>query len=433
MNVKEEKMLSILVTNDDGIDSPALTLLVEKLADHGEVYVAAPADQQSAKSQSITFLREIHAEEIEIKGAERAWAVDGTPTDCVKWALGRLVEDGIRPDFLFSGINLGANLGLAAYYSGTIGAAREGALNGVRSIALSVGKYDSEELHFDYILGMLPRIMELSLKVSPSTIVSVNAPDLPSWKIKGLRIVPAAPFGYGEAYEFEYAGGGNYQMKSRRIPGGSGRRYDFDWMSEGYAVVSPLPTSIADPVALMKLRDEAQESECLAVIVDAQEELLGIIRKPEKFSAGIERFARCIARMNLPMIITETYGQGKTIDAVAQYSAEAEYVERTAPDAWTAPDMDARVSALGPDRVYIAGALANTAVRATVLGFLERGYSVTVAKDCCAATSGGERKMAMKELREAGCRIETSETVLMELAGSCSKQVLDAVKKILFS
>ena len=426
-------MLKVLVTNDDGIDSAGLTELVEKLADHAEVYVAAPADQQSAKSQSITFLREIHAESREVKGAAAAWTVDGTPTDCVKWAIGMLAEDGIQPDFLFSGINIGTNLGLAAYYSGTIAAAREGALNGIRSIALSVGRFEKGSNHFDYVLGLLPRLMDMALKVSPSTIISVNAPDLPSWEIKGLRVVPAAPFGYGENYIFVHTEDMNFQMMSEKIPADGSMRYDFDWVAKGYAVVSPLPTTISDPVALMKLRDEVQEAECLAVIIDAQEDMLGIIKKPEKFAGNTERFARCISRMGIPMIITETFGQGKTLEGVTRYAAEAERVERTVPDAWTSPDMESKVSALGPDKVFIAGALVNAAVKQTAEGFLGRGYEVTIVEDCCAATSKHERKMAIEELREEGCRIETSESVIMRLAGGCSKQVLDAVKNIVFS
>ena len=428
-------MIKVLVTNDDGIDAAGLTALTEKLADHAEVYVVAPADQQSAKSQSITFLREVHAEEREVRGAVRAWTVDGTPTDCVKWAISRLGNEGITPDFLFSGINLGMNLGLAAYYSGTIGAAREGALNGIRSIALSVGHYNlnHETMCFDYVLGQLPRFMEMSLKLSPSTLISVNAPEVPSWKIKGLRIVPAAPFGYAERYMFAETGGGNFQLKSEKTGTDDKMRYDFDWVEQGYATVSPLPTSIADPVALMKLRDQAQESECLAVITDAQQDVLKIIKKPRRFTENIERFARCIYRMNIPMLITETYGQGKTIKEVRKYADESEVVERTAPDAWTAPDMERNVSALGPDRVVIAGALANTAVRETALGFLERGIEVIIAEDCCAATSKKERKKAMEDLADAGCRIESSESILMQLAGSCTKQVLDAVKNIVFA
>ena len=428
-------MIKVLVTNDDGIDAAGLISLVEKLADHAEVYVAAPADQQSAKSQSITFLRDVHAEEREVRGAVRAWMVDGTPTDCVKWAISRLGKDGIVPDFLFSGINLGMNLGLAAYYSGTIGAAREGALNGIRSIALSVGRYDTdhETKIFDYVLGQLPRFMDLSLKVSPSTLISVNAPEAPSWKIKGLRIVPAAPFGYAEKYMFTGTEDGGFRLRTEKTGTDDRMRYDFDWVNEGYATVSPLPTSIADPVALMKLRDQAHEAECLAVIIDAQQDVLDIIKKPRRFSENIERFAHCISRMNIPLLITETYGQGKTIKEVRRYSAESERVERIAPDAWTSPDMERNVSALGPDRAVIAGALANSAVKETALGFLERGFEVIVAEDCCAATSKKERKQAMEELREAGCRIASSETVIMELAGTCTKQVMDAVREILYS
>ena len=75
-------MLKVLVTNDDGIDSLGLRVLVEALAEHADVYVVAPQEEQSAKSHSITFLREVSAEEREMKGAVAAWALDGTPTDC---------------------------------------------------------------------------------------------------------------------------------------------------------------------------------------------------------------------------------------------------------------------------------------------------------------------------------------------------------------
>ena len=139
-------MINVLVTNDDGIDALGLRVLVEALAEHADVYVVAPKEEQSAKSHSITFLREVSAEEREVKGAVEAWALDGTPVDCVMWGLGRLKEEGIRPDFLFSGVNMGYNNGLAAYYSGTVAGAREGAINGIRSIALSNVTVDGVEV-----------------------------------------------------------------------------------------------------------------------------------------------------------------------------------------------------------------------------------------------------------------------------------------------
>ena len=153
-------MKRVLVTNDDGIQARGLTELVKALGKTCEVYAVAPAKQHSAKAMAITFLREVSVEKTEVEGAAEAYIVDGTPVDCVKWALRYFELRDIKFDYLFSGINLGANVGIAAYYSGTIGAAREGALNRVRSLALSVGTHDST--HFEYICSLAPRLMEIS-------------------------------------------------------------------------------------------------------------------------------------------------------------------------------------------------------------------------------------------------------------------------------
>jgi len=139
-DINESGLPKVLVTNDDGIDAHGLRILVDALSKHADVYVVAPADQQSGKSHSITFLREVTPQERDVKGAVAAWVLDGTPADCVMWAIDYLRdEEGVEPDFVISGINLGFNTGLAAYYSGTVAGAREGAINGIRSIALSVG------------------------------------------------------------------------------------------------------------------------------------------------------------------------------------------------------------------------------------------------------------------------------------------------------
>ena len=140
-DTKEINMPKVLVTNDDGIDAHGLRVLVDALSEHADIYVVAPATQQSGKSHSITFMREVTPKEREVKGAVAAWELDGTPADCVMWAIDYLRdEEGIEPDFVISGINLGFNTGLAAYYSGTVAGAREGAINGIRSIALFRGR-----------------------------------------------------------------------------------------------------------------------------------------------------------------------------------------------------------------------------------------------------------------------------------------------------
>lgn len=425
-------MIKVLVTNDDGIDVHGLTILVEALAEHADVYVVAPSEQQSGKSHSITFMREVAPEEREVKGAVAAWVMDGTPADCVMWAIDHLRDElDIEPDFVISGINLGYNAGLAAYYSGTIAGAREGAINGIRSIALSAGSHTAT--HFDYLLGLLPRLMEMSRRISPKTILNVNAPDLPSWDIKGVHVAEAAPRGYGVKFCFKRTENGNYQMGGHPDFTDDRMRYDMDWNEAGYVSVSPLPTTLSDPVALMRLKGQTMQEDCLTVIVDAQKDMLKRVKKPAKFEENITRLAHAVSRMGKPILFTETGGLGDLLPELSSYAGESEKVEHIHPDAWTSPDMEKFVDAVDFERVLIAGAASNAELLQTALGFIERGYEVTVLEDCCAAPKKSDHKVAMRDLEVAGCRISTLGTEVMKLAGSCTKQVLDSVKNILFA
>ena len=131
----------ILVSNDDGVDAPGNLALREALQDLGDVYTVAPQTEQSAKSHAITLEYPLRFREVE----DRIWAVDGTPADCVYVAFflkGLLPR---RPDLVVSGINHGPNLGNDVHYSGTVAAAREGALRGVPSIAFSNARSDMTE------------------------------------------------------------------------------------------------------------------------------------------------------------------------------------------------------------------------------------------------------------------------------------------------
>ena len=427
-----EEKKKILVTNDDGIDAKGLNDLVAELSRYAEVYVAAPSAQQSAKSQSLTFRRRVGIHEAEVEGASGAYAVDGAPADCVKLGLLKLSEAGIKPDHVISGINMGHNLGMCAYYSGTIAGAREGALNGIRSIALSAGDHDT--MRFDYVLGVLPRIMELSDLTDPHTLLSVNAPDLPSWEIKGLRTVAAAPHGYGEDFVFTNVGGSSYQLAP--VPARTDDRmlYDYDWVRAGYATVSPIPTSLEDPAALYRLSGAMNTSESLVVIVDAQEGMTERIRKPKRFRRNLGRFVHAAARLGLPVIVTKTYGRGELTDEVGRYagsSDEFEEVERLRPDAWTSPVLGRLTEALEADRVYIAGAATNIELFQTAAGFISRGYDVTVIDDCCSASDKNEHRTAAAELRSMGCHISTCETAVMLLAAGRDNGVRDSVMRIL--
>jgi 5'-nucleotidase len=127
--------MNILLTNDDGIDAPGLRAAFQALRDKGDVHVVAPSFERSACSHTITLRSPITVQRISHPCYGIAHSVDGTPADCVRLALAELVEDQI--DLTVSGINQGANAGVDTFYSGTVAAAREAAILGIRAIAFS--------------------------------------------------------------------------------------------------------------------------------------------------------------------------------------------------------------------------------------------------------------------------------------------------------
>jgi 5'-nucleotidase len=130
----------VLLTNDDGIGSPGLIAVLDALSAVAETVVIAPAQNQSAVARSITLRRAMTVTEVDLPGAAAAFAVDGTPVDCVRFAaLG--LGDGPY-DAIVSGANLGHNLGDDVTYSGTVAAALEGVLLGLPAIAVSQGAVD---------------------------------------------------------------------------------------------------------------------------------------------------------------------------------------------------------------------------------------------------------------------------------------------------
>jgi 5'-nucleotidase len=130
--VQEFSLVTILITNDDGINSEGLSVLAKALRELGEVFVVAPDRQRSAVGLSITIERPLRVESVD----ERTFSVDGMPADCVTLAVHRLMES--PPDLIVSGINNGQNLGYDIYHSGTVGAALVGTMFGIPSIAVSI-------------------------------------------------------------------------------------------------------------------------------------------------------------------------------------------------------------------------------------------------------------------------------------------------------
>lgn len=129
--------MKILVVNDDSISAPGLALLAKAAMELGDVWVVAPAHQCSAMSQKLSISGALKVERVEDfpVPVKAAYKVDGTPVDCVRVALQYILDE--RPDYVFSGINNGYNVGFEIAYSGTLGAAFEAVMNGIPAMAFS--------------------------------------------------------------------------------------------------------------------------------------------------------------------------------------------------------------------------------------------------------------------------------------------------------
>ena len=172
----------LLVTNDDGVDSPALQILVDALHDLGEVRVFAPDREQSGVGHGISLHRPLRVKEIR----ERWYMIDGTPTDCVLLAVREFLPR--RPDLVLSGINSGPNLGDDVTYSGTVAGAYEGMLLGIPSIALSNASHEPSDYKTAAKCGALLARHVLENGLPKDTVLNVNIPNLPFEKLEGIAI-----------------------------------------------------------------------------------------------------------------------------------------------------------------------------------------------------------------------------------------------------
>ena len=175
-----------LVTNDDGYLAPGIRTLTRALEPLGEVVVVAPDREQSATSHSLTLHHPLRVRET----ASGRYHVDGTPTDCVMLAVNAILDR--RPDYVFSGINHGGNMGEDVSYSGTVSAAMEGTLLGIPSVAVSLVHADESWLEgYESVVRRLARRITESpvQKLFPSdTLLNVNLPDRDPGTVEGVRI-----------------------------------------------------------------------------------------------------------------------------------------------------------------------------------------------------------------------------------------------------
>ncbi|MBP5625621.1 MAG: 5'/3'-nucleotidase SurE [Bacteroidales bacterium] len=215
--------MRILVTNDDGYEAKGLLTLVGILRKYGDVTVVAPKRPQSGMSMAVTMgFKPIAVKHLATKEGEDWWYLDGTPASCIKFGIDNVLMPA-RPDLVVSGINHGSNAATASIYSGTIGAAMEGAVNGIPAIGVSLDTFDPDA-DFSGVETLLPQILD---KLLPQlgrrygTYYNINFPDLPAAGIRGVRVTR---MGYAH-WEHEYQDYGRFLDERGHIPSEEDCRY----------------------------------------------------------------------------------------------------------------------------------------------------------------------------------------------------------------
>ena len=240
----------ILITNDDGYHSEGIEALEAAMKMVGEVYVVAPASEQSGASHSLTLSRPLRIRQID----GRHWTVDGTPTDCVTLALNRILPPELRPDICVSGINHGANLGDDASYSGTVAGAIEATILGVPGIAMSL--VAGRNYDFTESAVVAKRVAEKALAEGLPEFTFVNV-NVPKGVPKGIKVTKQG-FKAAKPVISEHMDprGKPYYWIGEvrdgfRAEGGT----DFEAIEEGYVSVTPMRADLTNYAVLEELRD----------------------------------------------------------------------------------------------------------------------------------------------------------------------------------
>jgi len=258
----------MLLSNDDGIDSPGLAALRAAVADLGDVTVVAPADPQSAMGHAITLRRPLAVRRIRVgQGAEafKGIRVDGRPADCVRLAIRNLMPS--RPDLVLAGINAGANVGANVFYSGTVAAAAEAAMFGIPAVAFSAGLREHEpippEEYADiaaWCRRVLGRLIDRGL--SPGDLFNVNVPPLSgptgNRSPRAVCVVPQSTSGVDDEYVLmpdSAAGEERYRLGDVYAHRPDPTDTDVTRLADGCITVTPLHVDLTHHARLRDMRE----------------------------------------------------------------------------------------------------------------------------------------------------------------------------------
>lgn len=262
----------ILITNDDGVQSENICALARALSPYGEVFVFAPEHEQSGVSHAFTVRRGLSLKTVDLgeaAGSARAYSMDGTPADCVKFALGHfalygLSTEGAGPgplagsfDVCFSGVNVGENSGVSSLYSGTVAGARESALWGVPGIALSLRGTGAELLQAaaDFAAKVVKE--RLFGAIPKGVFWNVNFPKATVKTFKGFRAAKMAVGMFTDHYGHE---NGLWQLDGEKLWNEQPADSDDYLLEQGYATVTPHRIDQTDEKSLKVINEMLVET-----------------------------------------------------------------------------------------------------------------------------------------------------------------------------
>jgi 5'-nucleotidase len=256
------KRQRILLTNDDGYAAPGIALLYQALAPGNDVLVVAPETEQSGIGHAFTFNTSLSFRPIDDETGMKGYAVNGTPSDCVKIAVAHLMAE--KPDVVIAGMNLGENSGTAGYYSGTVAAAREGAFWRIPSMAFSICK-EGFEFANEYTLmakQLFERLSDIHRQKAGAhgaipVYYNINFPGCPLSRSKGIKVTRQSLAFFDDRYreERDEAGALRYWIYGERKDLEESELFDTRALENGYITVTPLDFDATAVAALSLLEN----------------------------------------------------------------------------------------------------------------------------------------------------------------------------------
>ncbi|MBV8152281.1 MAG: 5'/3'-nucleotidase SurE [Candidatus Eremiobacteraeota bacterium] len=250
--------MRILVTNDDGVESPGLMQLAEEMRALGDVTVVAPDGDRSSISHRISFQAPVRISTVPGRSVP-TFACSGTPADCV--VLGAYELCGATPDLVVSGINRGANLGDDLNYSGTVAAAIEATVIGIRAIAVSLaGRWPgfADVYHWESASALALRVARSRWGIKPTSFLNLNVPNMAQSEVRGIRLTRQGRKRYEDRLvrEVDEEGGAFYRISGRFDMALAGTQTDLEAVRDGYASITPITIDRTDAELLEALRSE---------------------------------------------------------------------------------------------------------------------------------------------------------------------------------